>query len=326
MEKQFHESGWSIAIETPQGVVGLWSSWLNDHFYLGYPKKISFWIAALSKEVVIMIANRFAAKFPSPPEKVLDFYQSRHLLTGLEEAVFVELLHQNDVPMPLFRDGLLIPDRLIMDTLGVELALPVSHLNQFSETVESRLWAKFYGARVEGDKGRVWICHSDHYSNSHHFNVVSSNSSEGLESVYYGHSYSSGISTYPFSFWNKVAPDGPTAEPEVIQTYRDKFLALICKIASIMRGANAVNINYGFVLEPEQLSQLGYGNVEWLKGQSGVRNGWGDELIRGEKTFGDGKETVILTSGNSLVPWITIRRLPCEKNLTAEKLIEMLIF
>src|SRR3989339_2182796 len=44
-EAQLHESGWSIAIETPQGIVGLWSSWLKNHLYLGYPNTTPIQIA-----------------------------------------------------------------------------------------------------------------------------------------------------------------------------------------------------------------------------------------------------------------------------------------
>src|ERR1043166_9665932 len=31
-------SGWSLSIETPNGYVGLWSCWLENRFYLGFPK------------------------------------------------------------------------------------------------------------------------------------------------------------------------------------------------------------------------------------------------------------------------------------------------
>lgn len=288
-ESKFHESGWSIAIETPQGIVGLWSCWLKNQFYLGYPKRTTF----------------------------------------------------------------LIADQLIMDTLGVERARPVLQVdatavdenyegeykdtdkplvknvagqNVAYRTREPRLWANFFSPQVADNKGRVWVEHSDWNSNSHHFEVVRDDSNEGVENSYHGHGQSCGISTFPFSFWNEYAPDGPTTESEVIQSYREKFLALACEVARLIGGANAVNINYGFVLVPEQLQQLGYGNIAWLKGMSGVRQGWGHEVVRAEKTTESGQETVILKSGNSLVPWSTIRRAPCASDLTAEKLIELLTF
>ncbi len=35
-----HKDGFSISVQTPQGVVGLWSCWLRNKFYVGYPKNI----------------------------------------------------------------------------------------------------------------------------------------------------------------------------------------------------------------------------------------------------------------------------------------------
>ena len=40
-EKVFHEAGWSLALETPKGMVGLWNGWLGNQFFLGYPKTIT---------------------------------------------------------------------------------------------------------------------------------------------------------------------------------------------------------------------------------------------------------------------------------------------
>ena len=39
-QPRFHESGWRIALETPQGIVGIWSCWLNNRFYIGYPNNV----------------------------------------------------------------------------------------------------------------------------------------------------------------------------------------------------------------------------------------------------------------------------------------------
>lgn len=355
-EPTFHKSGWSIAIETPQGIIGLWSCWLDNQFYLGYPKQTSFLVAALPDETVIRLANKYrmenADKFLVPPTEEFGLERSQYLLTGFKGAKLAELLWQNGVKMPKFQDGAKVMDKLIMDTLGVEYAKPVANVcacavndenytgeykdrdkplvkNSVGQIVAyrdegSRLWAKFYSQRVPGDKGRVWVDHSDFNSNSHHFEVIRDN--RGIEEVHYGHDYSRGISTFPFSFWSEYAPDGPATEPEVIQSYRDKFLALACEIAKLMGGATAVNINYMFVLVPEQLEQLGYGNVKWLKGSPGFRQGWGNEVVQASKETESGKEIVILKSGNSLVPWSTIRRIPCKVGLTAEKLIEYLTF
>ncbi len=253
---EFHESGWSIAIETPHGVVGLWSCWLNNQFYLGYPKE----------------NNNF-----SNAEQVID--------------------------------------QLIMQILNVEPALPVRNVN-----FGTRQWAKFYGPQLPDNKGRVWVDHSEFDSSSHHFNVITKFGS--LQNVYYGHNESNGVRTMEFNFFNDEEPESPNATPEAIQPYRDKFIALACEIAQQMGGARAVNINYGFVLVPEQLTQLGYDNVKWLKGRAGVREGWGKEVVCAEKDT----EIIVLNSGNELVPWSTIRRILCTPKLNVEQLISYLTF
>lgn len=289
-EPKFHESGWSIAIETPQGVVGLWSCWLNNQFYLGYPKDASLKGGAQAVDRLIM--------------EILGVELARPVLqvdaTAVSEGYEGEY---KDPDKPLVKNG---------------AGQIVAH-----RTGRQRLWAKFYSAPVADKKGRVWVDHSDFNSNSYHFDVVRSGS---LENIYYGHDHSRGISTFQFSFWNEYAPDGPTTEPEIIQTYRNKFLSLACEIARMMGCANAVNINYSFAIVPEQLPNLGYQNVKWLKGSPGVRKGWGNEEVYAEKETPTGKEMIILKSGNSLVPWSTIRHVPYTAELTVERLIELLNF
>jgi hypothetical protein len=34
---EFRADGWKSAIETPHGIIGLWSCWLGNQFHLGYP-------------------------------------------------------------------------------------------------------------------------------------------------------------------------------------------------------------------------------------------------------------------------------------------------
>lgn len=144
----------------------------------------------------------------------------------------------------------------------------------------------------------------------HHFDVVTDS---GVNDIYYGHNQSMGIRTYYFSFFNQYAPEGPTDKPEAIQEYREKFLALACSIAEKLGGAFAVNINYGFVLVPEQIGQL-YSQTSRRMGRDGPEI-WAEKA--GEK--------LVLREGNSLVPWANIRRVECD-GLTAEELANLLVF
>lgn len=356
-QPEFHKEGWSIAIETQLGVVGLWSCWLGDGFYLGYPKWTSFLIDALPSETIIAIANQYrrehADEFLVPPEGDLDLEESRRLLVSMKEIELMGLLR--GIKKPPWRDEASVSDELIMKTLGVKIARPVRQVDAvavtedddlgrymdhgkplarnkagqiiaYKERHEPRTWAKFYGPRCEGGQGRVWIDHSGHNSLSYHFGIIRDGTPEGLADVYYGHSYSRGISTYPYSHWNIYSPDGPTTDRNAIQGYRERFIALACEIARIMGGATAVNIDYGFVIVPEQLAGLGYRNITWLKGQAGVREGWGKEVVRADRVTETGKEEVVLKSGNSLVPWSTIRRVQCPDGLDAARLNELLLF
>lgn len=358
-EPIFHKSGWRIAIETPQGIVGLWSCWLDNQFYLGYPKRTSFLVAELPDEVVIRIANKYRIENPdkflfSVAEKEFDLNTSRDILgRRFKEDELKDLLQINRIEVPTFELQRQALDRLIMDTLGVEYAHAVVQVDGTAvgenyegeykdpdkplekngvgqivayRTHGKRIWATFYGPRVVGDKGRVWIDHSDWNSNGTHFDVIDGNSRDGLRGVNYGHDGSMGISTYPFSMWSKYALDSPATEPEVIQPFRDKFLALACVVARQMGGANAVNIDYGFVLVPEQLEQVGYSNVTWLKGRLGTRQGWGNDIVLAEKMNDTGKEVIVLKSANSIVPWSNIRRVPCTSDLNADELVQLLTF
>lgn len=275
-QPKLHEAGWSIAIETPSGVVGLWSCWLKNQFYLGYPKGTDLHIDDVSDLIMDTLGVEFA-------NDVLEV-----MATGVEEGYEGEF---KDADKPLEKNS-----------VGQTIAY---------STQGPRLWAEFYGPQLPNGQGRVWIDFSRHNMYGHHFDVVHPNT---VQNIYYGHSQSMGISTYPFSFYNKYAPEGPTTKPEEIQKYREKFLALACAIAKELGGAFAVNINYGFVLVPEQLRQL-YDTVSSRREGAEIEH-------RASKPG----ETLVLREGNSLVPWANIRRVECDNGLTAEELANLLVF
>lgn len=270
-EPSFHETGWEITLHdgSPKNAVGLWSCWLGDKFYLGYPKSV--WE---------------------------------------------------------------VPDELIMKTLGVEYASAVPQVDavavndsdyegefkDFDKPLEKtergqiiayrnsgkRLWAKFWGAKEEKG-GRVWIEKSDFNSYSYHMPIIAD---DELVGTYFGHDVSKGIKTFPFSCHNKYSPDSPTTDPEAVQKYRDGFLNLAVETSLLVGQPSKITVNYGFVMVPEDLEKEGYENIKWLKGEAGERKGWGNELVRAEK---DG-ELIALKSGNSMVPWSTIRQIEVPKS------------
>lgn len=272
-------AGWSISIETPLGVVGLWSCWLEDQFYLGYPKE-----AATFHNQIEDLLQKLLGVVPAQPVHTVG-------ATAVSEGYTGEY-KDHDKPLEQNSCGQIVAYK----------------------TGEPRQWAKFYSERIPGKLGRVWVNHSEFDSSGHDFHRLSP---EGdLVEIYYGHDRSVGVSTYRFGFCNKYAPEGPTTDPEVIQTYRQKFLALACAIADLFGGAQSVLINYGFVFVPEQLPLVGCSDVTWLRGKEGVREGWGEELVRASK----GEETFFLRSGNSIVPWSTFRHIPTPKGLEAGQL------
>lgn len=285
-EPKFHEAGWYIAVETSQGYIGLWSCWLENQFYLGYPKSFTD-RSAIEK----LIVETLGVKYAEPVLQVSG--------TAVSEGYEGE-----------YKD----PDKpLETNSAGQIVAY---------KTYGPRLWAKFYGPRIEGKLGRFWVDHSDFDSYGHHFDVIRDGRFGAIETVSMGHDHSMSIASAQFNFTNQYAPDGPTTDKEVVQSYRTPFLRLMCEIAKLMGGANAVHINYGFAIVPEQLTTLGYDNIDWLKGTPGSRQGWGEEIVRAEK---DG-EILVLKSGNSMVPWSAIRRVTPETELTAEHLLELLTF
>ena len=61
--------------------------------------------------------------------------------------------------------------------------------------------------------------------------------------------------------------------------------------------------------------------MKYLKGNQETREGFGRTEIYAKKD----DEEIILKSGNSLVPWSSIRRIPVN-NLTVENILEYLHF
>lgn len=165
-------------------------------------------------------------------------------------------------------------------------------------------WGKFYGP-IEPTAGRVWIENSGFYSYAVPFSFIEKGR---LRTLFYGHHRSNGIYNQTGSFFNEYAPEGPTAAPEAVREYRDKFIKLAAEIAFIMGGPKAVNIDFGYSMVPEDLYREEY-EIKWLKGDLGERTGWGREMVQGRK----GDSTVIIKSGDDVIPWQTILRVPINR-------------
>lgn len=349
----YHDAGWYLSLHdrTPDSLVGLWSCWLANQFYLGYPKNTSYIVRNLSREQILKVANSYreshADKFSPPAKKPFDYRESRLLLTGFPKHELEFWLNECGVPIVNSNEHGVwdVWDEVIMKTLDVTRSEAVKNVsavavgsmeytgeykdadkplekNEAGQTIAYkdaglRRWAKFYAPQLPGGKGRVWVDKSDFDSYSHHFPFIDSNGN--LQDAYYGHDYSNGICTERFNNFNKYAPDGPSAESEAIQTYRDKFIRLLVKASILVGKPRFVTVDYGFDMVPEDLEKEGYKDITWLKGKKGVRKGWGNELVRGRKE----NEMVILKSGNSLVPWSTIRQVKIPEKWNEESLYEL---
>lgn len=284
-ERINHDMGWSLSIETPQGIIGLWSCWLGNQFYLGFPKSV-----VVSDDLIMKTLK-------------------------IEKAKPIRQVNATAVIDPNYIGEYADPDKpLEQNTAGQTVGY---------QDVGDRLWAKFYGP-IEPTGGRVWVDYSDFHSMITHFPYIDKRGK--LQSVPYGHEQSKGIHTAQFSFYNQYTPEGPTADPSAIQKYKDRFIDLAAEITFIMGGPISVNMDYGFSMVPEDLHREGY-DVKWLKGEYGERQGWGNEIVRGKK----GDSTIILKSGNSIVPWSTILNAPVSGLTSPETLSafikeEMLFF
>jgi hypothetical protein len=288
-ETKDHESGWTITLHdgTEESLVGLWSCWLNNAFYLGYPKQ-SFRTLP-ENEISNLLTADFSGKIDVPDELICK-------ILGLERAKPVKHVDATAVNDFAYKGECKDPDK--------ELAMTEHQVIAYSAKGMSK-WAKFYGPR-ESEGGRVWVDKCDSYSNSYPMPFISKDGE--LKEAHYGHSRSKSIVTFPFSFCNPYAPEGPTADPRAIQRYKHGFMQLLAHSACIAGNPAKITIDYGFAMVPEDLEREDY-KVTWLKGKPGVRNGWGNELVKGEKSG----ETIMLKSANSAVPWVTLRQFDITK-------------
>lgn len=187
-----------------------------------------------------------------------------------------------------------VPDELIMKILNVSMAKPVKNTN-----FGLRLWARYYSPRLETDEGRVWIDHSGVHSYGHTMYIINNGI---LEAHYAGHSETKTIWTFEFNFSSQAEPDAPNNKRQYIQQYTEKFIKLLVEVAKYVGEIKAVNIDSGLVLySPETLG------CKYTISKKGIT-----QYCYAQK---DDIE-IMLRSGNSMIPWVTVIRYP----LTSESL------
>lgn len=197
-----------------------------------------------------------------------------------------------------------IPDEVIMETLNVTLAKPVK-----SEKFGTRLWAKYYSEKLE-KCGRVWIDHDYHHSYGYPLYTIRN---KLLKEHSCGHHFTNTISTFDLNFCSEFEPEAPNCEEENIQTYKDKFVQLLVKIAKLVGDISAINLDSGTGLYTPEILKSKFSDVK----------SWQVENTEYCYTQGPNHE-IMLKKGNDMVPWITVLRYSSSNELTAEGIIKLI--
>lgn len=199
--------------------------------------------------------------------------------------------------------GVKVPDEVVTEILDVSMAGMVNFSGYILQP-----WGRYVSERLKGDDGRVWIEHNSMHTYGDSMYTINNGV---LENHYGGHSQTNTIWTFEFNFSSPDNPDAPNNKKEFIQLYTDKFIKLLVEIAKIVGDIKAVNFDSGLVLyEPET---LGCKYVTSRKGRTKYCYVKNDEF------------ELMLKSGNSIVPWITIIRYPMKtENLSVEWLKDKL--
>lgn len=197
-----------------------------------------------------------------------------------------------------------VPDEIIIDTLGVKMAEPVANV-----LFGSRLWARFFSDRLP-DLGRVWIELDSNHSYGHSLYTIENKT---VKDHYVGHSQSYTLGTFNFHFANRDEPDAPNCDPKNIQPYKERFIKLLVKIAKLTGKIKAINVKSGGMLfTPEELKSKRF---QLIKTDVGLTTYYYTK---------DDMYEIMLQSGNSIVPWITIIKFPASNSLVADDIEKFL--
>jgi hypothetical protein len=287
-EPIYHEYNWRITLETDGGkYVVINNNSLGDCLYIGYP--VSHTVSDdLIRDELKVISSSPVRNVGATAVNSWDYE---------DEPGGVLHFKDKDKPLEQNEHGQIVA---------------------FSEQ-PSIEWAPFYGP-IENQGGRVWVNHANKGvpSMSSTFSVVED---ENVRKVYELHTQTRSIYTYPYDRHNKYAYEGPTANFEAIQGYKERFISLAAAIACHLGQVVALHIDYGFTFVPEELAKNGFEKITWIKGSPEERKGLGNEVIRASK---DNQE-IALVSGNALQPWTTIIRTDLKEELTSEELTSLIV-
>jgi hypothetical protein len=232
--------GYSIVVETDDGIAGFWSCWLRDSFFLGFPQH-----------------------WPSG---------------GLD----IDGSFPGSVAQSRYR-----PD-YGRNVGNVTVRLPVT-----------------------GRSAALLL--NQHSPSMHHFHTIKRQRVNGdgrPPAVSYGHDSKEGrLMSEPY--WRPDDGDDYTrlVQDDFYTTMEAGFLRALVAISS-QRKIVGVTAELGFVMVPENLEPMGY-DVSYVRGEPGHRDGWGAEVVYGSKRLEDGRvEEIVLSSANSMVPWVCFRRQP----------------
>lgn len=280
---EYHDSGWHLSIVSGNNLIGLWYSWLGNEFYLGYPRGVE-----VPDETIM---------------HVLDVTESQPVgcvyATACADAKQAEAYRDADKPVEPYKFG------------GV-----IAYREEFP-----RQFGKFYGPRLPDGKGRVWVDVTNSHSHEFDFPLVDEKGTP--VKIQHGYHLSNSVFTVTHPRYNRYAPEMPTRDPEALASYKNRFIALAAEIAFMSGKPEKIALkvaqpkNTPFV--PEDLEKEGYDEITWLRGRPGVRMGHGDDAVRAKK----GDETVLLESGNGLVPWTTTRQLTVPAGIRKGDLYEL---
>lgn len=212
----------------------------------------------------------------------------------------------------------------IMRCLGVVQSKKVTYNLYGTNFLGS--WGQYYTPREEGQVGRIWVDHSQTRDFIYLPSIHGTGRDYKLKTVTFNHNNSFSISTSRFDLASTTYPDKPIAPPDLIETYRSKFLELMLEIARLFGKITSVQIVYRGVFPPEGLFERGFHSVCQIAGESGKWTGRQREVMSALRTGEFGFERFVQFSNTSTIPWVGVRAVNVKSDITVKDLESYLTF